>query len=56
LVAPGATDTDFMAEVRGRMPLGDPKERVAGMIAQIENYPRDGVTRSFEWDGEEIPW
>lgn len=56
LVAPGATDTDFMAEVRGRMPLGDPKERVAGMIAQIENYPRDGSTPSFEWDGEKIPW
>jgi NAD(P)-dependent dehydrogenase (short-subunit alcohol dehydrogenase family) len=56
LVAPGATDTDFMAEVRGRMPLGDPKERVAGMIRQIENYPRDGSTPSFEWDGEEIPW
>ncbi|NKB44474.1 MAG: SDR family NAD(P)-dependent oxidoreductase [Alphaproteobacteria bacterium] len=56
LIAPGATDTDFMAEVRGRMPLGDPKERVAGMIAQIESYPRDGSTLSFEWDGEEIPW
>lgn len=56
LVAPGATDTDFMAEVRGRMPLGDPKERVAGMVAQIESYPRDGSTPSFEWNGEEIPW
>lgn len=56
LIAPGATDTDFMAEVRGRMPLGDPKERVAGMITQIENYPRDGSTLSFEWDGEKIPW
>lgn len=56
LIAPGATDTDFMAEVRGRIPLGDPKERVAGMIKQIENYPRDGSTPAFEWDGEEIPW
>jgi len=56
LVAPGATDTDFMAEVRGRMPLGDPKERVAGMIAQIETYPRDGTTPSYERDGELIPW
>ena len=56
LVAPGATDTDFMDEVRGRIPLGDPKERVAGMIAQIENYPRDGSTPSLEWDGEVIPW
>ncbi len=56
LVAPGAADTDFMAEVRGRMPLGDPKERVAGMIAQIESYPRDGSTPSYEWDGELIPW
>jgi NAD(P)-dependent dehydrogenase (short-subunit alcohol dehydrogenase family) len=56
LIAPGATDTDFMAEVRGRMPLGDPKERVAGMIEQIESYPRDGSTPSYEWDGELIPW
>ncbi len=56
LVAPGATDTDFMAEVRGRIPLGPVEERVAGMIEQIEKYPRDGSTPSFEWDGYEIPW
>ena len=56
LVAPGATDTDFMAEVRSRIPLGPPEERVAGMIEQIEKYPRDDSTPSFEWDGYEIPW
>jgi NAD(P)-dependent dehydrogenase (short-subunit alcohol dehydrogenase family) len=56
LVAPGATDTDFMAEVRGRMPLGDPAERTAGMIAQIDAFTLEKSGRFFEWTGEEIPW
>ncbi len=56
LIAPGATDTDFMIEARGRIPLGPVDERVAGMIEQIEQYPRDGTTPSMEWDGYEIPW
>ncbi|MDX2143043.1 MAG: SDR family oxidoreductase [Rhodospirillaceae bacterium] len=56
MVAPGATDTDFMIEVRGRMPLGKPAERTAGMIAQIDAFTMDKTGQFFEWTGEQIPW
>ena len=56
LVAPGATDTDFMAEVRGRMPLGDPKERTAGMIAEIDKFTMEKSGAFVEWNGEIIGW
>lgn len=56
LVAPGATDTDFMAEVRGRMPLGNPAERTAGMIAQIDAFTLEMSGQFLEWTGEKVPW
>ncbi|MBM3516085.1 MAG: SDR family oxidoreductase [Alphaproteobacteria bacterium] len=56
LVAPGATDTDFMAEVRGRMPLGDPKERTADMIAEIDKFTMEKSGAFVEWNGQTIPW
>ena len=56
MVAPGATDTDFMIEVRGRMPLGKPSERTAGMIAQIDGFTIEKSGQFFEWNGEPVPW
>jgi NAD(P)-dependent dehydrogenase (short-subunit alcohol dehydrogenase family) len=56
LVAPGATDTDFMNEVRGRIPLGDPVERTRGMIEQIARFTLETSGRFVEWDGTELPW
>lgn len=56
MVAPGATDTDFMIEVRGRIPLGDPAERTAGMIAQIDAFTLEKTGQFYEWNGEQIPW
>jgi NAD(P)-dependent dehydrogenase (short-subunit alcohol dehydrogenase family) len=56
MVAPGATDTDFMVEVRGRMPLGKPDERTAGMIKQIDAFTIEKTGKFYEWNGEEIPW
>jgi len=56
MVAPGATDTDFMIEVRGRMPLGNPAERTAGMIAQIDGFTLEKSGQLLEWNGGVIPW
>jgi NAD(P)-dependent dehydrogenase (short-subunit alcohol dehydrogenase family) len=56
MVAPGATDTDFMIEVRGRIPLGKPSERTAGMIAQIDAFTMEKTGQFFEWNGEQVPW
>jgi len=56
MVAPGATDTDFMIEVRGRIPLGAPSERTAGMIAQIDAFTMEKSGQFFEWNGEQVPW
>ncbi|MBL8644644.1 MAG: SDR family oxidoreductase [Rhodospirillaceae bacterium] len=56
MVAPGATDTDFMVEVRGRIPLGKPEERTAGMIAQIDAFTMEKTGKFYEWNGEQIPW
>lgn len=56
MVAPGATDTDFMMEVRGRIPLGKPSERTAGMIAQIDAFTMEKSGQFFEWNGEQVPW
>jgi NAD(P)-dependent dehydrogenase (short-subunit alcohol dehydrogenase family) len=56
IVAPGATDTDFMIEVRGRIPLGKPDERTAGMIAQIDAFTMEKSGQFTEWNGETIPW
>lgn len=56
MVAPGATDTDFMSEVRGRMPLGNPVERTAGMMAQIDAFTLEKTGQFIEWNGEQIPW
>ncbi len=56
MVAPGATDTDFMIEVRGRMPLGKPSERTAGMIVQIDAFTMEKSGQFFEWNGETVPW
>lgn len=56
MVAPGATDTEFMKEVRGRMPLGDPKERTAGMIAQIDSMTINNTGAFKEYSGQTIPW
>lgn len=56
LVAPGATDTDFMKEVRGRIPLGDPKERTAGMMAEIDKFTMATSGTFVEWNGQGVPW
>ena len=56
LVAPGATDTDFMAEVRGRIPLGDAGERTAAMIKIIDNMTMDQAGIPIEYDNTVIPW
>jgi len=56
MVAPGATDTEFMKEVRGRMPLGDPKDRTAGMIAQIDGFTMSTTGAFKEYSGQTIPW
>jgi NAD(P)-dependent dehydrogenase (short-subunit alcohol dehydrogenase family) len=56
MVAPGATDTDFMIEVRGRIPLGKPDERAAGMIAQIDAFTMEKTGQFYEWNGEQVPW
>ncbi len=56
LTAPGATDTDFMDEVRGRIPLGPPEERVAGMIDVIDNFTMEETGTFIEWDGRVMPW
>jgi NAD(P)-dependent dehydrogenase (short-subunit alcohol dehydrogenase family) len=55
LVAPGATDTDFMSEVRGRMPLGNPAERTKGMMDVIARCTMDMTGKPIEWNGTEIP-
>ncbi len=56
MVAPGATDTDFMIEVRGRIPLGKPDERTAGMMVQIDAFTMEKSGQFFEWNGEVVPW
>ena len=56
LVAPGATDTDFMQEVRGRMPLGNPADRTRAMIGIIDGYTIETTGKFTEWDGREMPW
>ena len=56
MVAPGATDTEFMKEVRGRIPLGDPKDRTAGMIAQIDKFTMEMSGAFKEYSGETIGW
>ena len=56
LTAPGATDTDFMAEVKGRIPLGPAEERVTGMINVIDSFTMEETGTFVEWDGREMPW
>ncbi len=56
MVAPGATDTDFMAEVRGRMPLGNPADRTKAMIGLIDKCTMELTAVPIEWDGTTIPW
>ncbi len=56
LTAPGATDTDFMDEVRGRIPLGLPEDRVGGMIDVIDNFAMEQTGTFVEWDGRVMPW
>jgi len=54
MVAPGATDTDFMKGVK--IPLGKPSERVAGMIAVIDDMNVENTGSFIEWTGNELPW
>jgi NAD(P)-dependent dehydrogenase (short-subunit alcohol dehydrogenase family) len=54
LLGPGATDTDFMKGVK--MPLGDPVERVAGMMSVIDAMTLDDTGFYREWDNDVIPW
>lgn len=56
LTAPGATDTDFMDEARGRITLGRPEERVRGMIDVIDNFTMEQTGTFIEWDGRVMPW
>jgi NAD(P)-dependent dehydrogenase (short-subunit alcohol dehydrogenase family) len=56
MVAPGATDTDFMAEVRGRMPLGNPADRTKAMIGLVDKCTMEQTGVPIEWDGTVIPW
>ena len=54
MVAPGATDTDFMKGVR--IPLGKPEDRVRGMIGTIDNMNIENTGIFIEYDNEIIPW
>jgi NAD(P)-dependent dehydrogenase (short-subunit alcohol dehydrogenase family) len=54
LLAPGATDTDFMANVP--IPKGKPSERVAGMIAAIDKFTHEMSGSFLDWKGETVPW
>ena len=54
MVAPGATDTDFMKGVK--IPLGKPSERVAGMIQAIDTMTIETTGGFIEWTGDELPW
>jgi len=54
LLAPGATDTDFMANVP--IPKGKPSERVAGMIAVIDSFKPEMSGSFLDWQGKTVPW
>jgi NAD(P)-dependent dehydrogenase (short-subunit alcohol dehydrogenase family) len=54
LLAPGATDTDFMASVP--IPKGKPSERVTGMIAVIDSFTHDMSGSFLNWQGKTVPW
>lgn len=54
MVAPGATKTDFMKGLK--IPLGDPKDRVGGMITVIDDFTLENTGAFIEWTGEELPW
>jgi hypothetical protein len=38
------------------MPLGDPKERTAGMIAEIDKFTLEKSGAFVEWNGQTIAW
>ena len=54
LLAPGATDTDFMANVP--IPKGKPSERVAGMIGVIDSFKPEMSGSFLDWQGKTVPW
>jgi short-subunit dehydrogenase len=54
LLCPGATDTDFMANVP--IPKGKPSERVAGMIAVIDSFTHEMSGSFLDWQGKTVPW
>ncbi len=54
LVAPGATDTDFMKGVK--IPLGKPEDRVRGMIGTIDNMTMENTGIFIEYSNEILPW
>ena len=54
LLAPGATDTDFMANVP--IPKGPPSERVTGMIAVIDKFTHEMSGSFLDWQGKTVPW
>ncbi len=54
LLAPGATDTDFMKNVP--IPKGPPSERVTGMIAVIDKFTHEMSGSFLDWQGKTVPW
>jgi len=54
LVAPGATDTDFMQGVQ--IPLGKPEDRVRGMIGVIDELTLERSGSFTEFSMEQLPW
>ena len=54
LVAPGATDTDFMKGVP--IPLGKPEDRVRGMIGVIDDFTLENTGDFIEYSTEKLPW
>ena len=54
LLAPGATDTDFMKGVP--IPKGKPSDRAAGMIKVIDSFTLDMSGSFMNWEGKTVPW
>ncbi len=54
LLAPGATDTDFMKNVP--IPKGPPSERVTGMIGVIDKFTHEMSGSFLDWQGKTVPW
>ena len=54
LVAPGATDTDFMQGLK--IPLGRPEDRVRAMMSVIDELTLEKTGTFTEYSNESLPW